>query len=103
MGVALRTDELHIHPHLVGRALHAAFENIGDPELLRDFGKVFGRALEVLRRSARDNLQVADFSEPRENFVLNAFSEIGILFVTAQVFEGQNGDGFLRNRSRSSR
>ena len=38
-------DQLHRDAHLIASFLDAAFENIGDAELLRDLAQVTGRAL----------------------------------------------------------
>ena len=36
MGIGQSVDQLHIHPHLIVRFLHAAFDDVRDAELLRD-------------------------------------------------------------------
>ena len=69
-------NKLHIHTHLVVRFLHAALENVQYPELLRDLGKILGRASKFLRRRARDDFQIGDLGKPREDFILHAFREV---------------------------
>ena len=88
-------DELHVYAYRVATLLHATFENVGDPELPRDLRQIFRRALEVLRRSARDHFQVRYFRQPRQDFILHAFGEIGVIWVAAQVIERQNGNRFI--------
>src|SRR4029453_16921261 len=110
MRIVRDVDELHVHPYLIGRALCAAFQNMRDAELSRDLEQIARRALESLRGSTRDHLQISNFGEARENLLLNALGKIGIGFVFAQIFERQHGDAFAtdsrywcRRRLRSDR
>ena len=64
-------------------------------------GRFSGVLLILLRRSARNHFQVRDLRQPRQDFVLNAFGEISVRLVLAQVLEGQDGDRFLRDRLES--
>ena len=72
--------------------LHAAFEDVGHAELLRDLGQVARLALILLGRSARDHFQVRDLRQPRQDFVLDAAGEILVRLVFAQTRERQHGD-----------
>ena len=92
MRVAHRIDELHIDAHLIVRFLHAAFENVHHPELLRDVAQIRWRALESLGRRARNNLEVCHFRQSGKNFVLHAFSEIGVVGIATEIIERQDRD-----------
>ena len=83
MRVGQGVDELHVHADLVIRLLHASFEDVGDAELLRDLSQIGRRALESLRRCARNHFQLGDLCQPRQNFVLNAFAEVRVLRIAA--------------------
>lgn len=98
MRVGRRVNELHIHPHLIVRLLHAPFENVHHTELLRDLRQIIGRALETLRRGTRDHFQIGHFGQAREDFILHAFGEIGVLRVATEIIEWQHRDRFLRDR-----
>src|SRR5262245_10397939 len=92
MGIGLRVNQLNIHPHLIGRFLDAALEDVRYAKLLRDLAKIPGFALIALRRSARNYFQICDTSEACQDLVLDAVSEIAIGWVWAEVFKRQNGD-----------
>ena len=83
MRVVERIDELHVYPHLVIRFLHAALHDMHHAKLLRDFTQIGRRALEPLRRCARDDFQIRHLCQPGQNFILHAFGEVGIRFVVA--------------------
>ena len=76
-------DQLHVDVHQLAGLLHAAFENIRDAELLRDFRQVSGLALILLSRGARNHLQRTDLRESGEDFVLNAGRKERVRFVLA--------------------
>ncbi len=88
-------DHLHIHVHGVGDFLHAAFDDIGDAELLTDFAQVVRRAFVLLGRGAGDDFEIGDLRKAGENFVLNPFGEVTVGFLVAEIFERQNGDRFV--------
>ena len=96
-------DHLHIHVHGVGDFLHAAFDDIGDAELLADLAQIVRRAFVLLGRRSGDHLQVGYLREAGEDFVLNSFREIGVLLFIAEVFEGQDSDRLLRDDRRCRR
>ena len=56
--------------------------------------KIVRRTLEMLRRGARDDFQVGDLRQARQDFVLHAFGEISVRLVLAQILERQNRDRF---------
>jgi hypothetical protein len=95
MRVAARIEELHIYPHFVSSLLHAAFENCGHAEFAGHCLQVFRFALILHCRRTRDDLQVADAGEFGQDLALNAVGEIGIVWVTAQIFERQDRDALV--------
>ena len=94
MRVVRGVDQLHIHAHLVVGFLHAAFENIGDTQLLRDGSEVIRCTFILLRGSARNDFQVRDFGQSSQNFVLHALGKKGIPLFFAKIVERQNRDRF---------
>ena len=73
---------------------------MGHAQLLRDLGKIVRRAFEMLRRSARDHFQVGDFGQPREDFILHAFTKVSVVRIAAQIVERQDGDRFVGHGGR---
>ena len=65
-----------------------------DAELLRDIGQIFRRAFEFLRRGPRDDFQVGDLGQPRQNFVLHAFGEKRVVGIATEIVEWQDRDRF---------
>ena len=102
MRVGHRVDQLHIDAHLIVRFLHAAFEDMHDSELFRDLRQVVGRALEALRRGARDDFQVGYLGETCQDFLLHAFGEISVVGVATEIIERQHRDRFCRQFRLSS-
>ena len=98
MLVACRVDQLHVDAHRVAGFLHAAFENVRHAELLPISRQIFRAGSCMRGRSARDDFQRADLGQPSQDFVLDAFGEIGVVLVAAQVFERQHRDRFFRDR-----
>ena len=87
MRVGHGIDQLHIHPDLIIRLLNAAFENIHDAKLLCDVTQIFRRAFEMLRRGARNYFKIGYFGEPCQYFILDAFSEEGVVGIAAEIVE----------------
>ena len=88
MPVSACIDELRVHSHFPAGALHAAFEQMSDAELLADLRQVALRATFILHdRSAADHFQVRDLRQVGQDFILHAVCEIGVLLVIAQVVE----------------
>src|SRR6266536_86042 len=105
MRVDARVQQLNVYPHFVSSLLHAAFQHSGDAEFASHCLRVFWRAFVFGCRFSRDNLQVADSSELRQDLILNAVGEVGIVWVTAQIVEWENRDAFpqrCRNCRRNS-
>ena len=92
MGIGLGVNQLDIDPHLIGRFLHTTFKNICYAELLRDLAEIARFALIALRGSARNDFQIRDASQPRQDLLLNAVGEIGVIWIAAQIFEWKDCD-----------
>jgi len=60
MGIIDRFDQLHVHADGVAALLHTSFQDVSDAKLAGDLAQVFRRAFVMLRRCARDDLQVGD-------------------------------------------
>src|SRR5947199_10232994 len=99
MRVVARVDQLCVYAHLAAGALHASFKQVRDAKLLRDLAQITRCRVFVLRYTGTtDHFQVRDLGEIGQDFVLNAFSEISVVRVAAQIIERQNGDGFISAR-----
>ena len=46
----------------------------------------------MLCGSARNHFEIADLGQTRQDFILNSLGKISVLFVAAEIFEGQDGD-----------
>ena len=74
------------------------------PSCLAISGRIVRRALVMLRRRARDDFQIGDLRQARQDFVLDAVGEIGVGFVFAPVIEWKHGNAFFgRSQRRSAR
>jgi len=61
---------------------------MSNAQLLPDLARVARiSALIKIRRGATDNLKVGDPRKVRDNFVLNASCEIGVLLVVAEIIK----------------
>src|SRR5437870_9893662 len=100
MPVNLRVDQLHVDSNFVASSLYCSFQDGGNTELLGNRLQIVRLTLIFRRRGTRDDLEITHCRQFRENFVLNAFSKVGVGLVVAQVLEWQNRDAFLRGYSR---
>src|SRR5437868_15034449 len=89
---SLRVNQVNIDPDLIACFLHATLEDVHYAKLLRDLSKIARFALILLRRSAGNHLQIRDFSQTRQHFLLDAVSEISVLWIAAQVLKRQDRD-----------
>jgi len=80
--------------------LHATLNNIRHAKLLRDFAEIARFILLVLRGSARNDFQIRDASKPCQDLLLNAISEIGVIWIAAQIFKRQNRHARTRHRAK---
>src|SRR4030095_14996232 len=94
MRIAGCLDEVHADADCVASFLNATLKNVCHTKLLRDLGEVARFALLLLRRSARNDFQVRDLRESREDFLLNTIRKISVGFVLAKVCKGQHRDRF---------
>src|SRR5438128_11153541 len=94
MRVGVRFEQLNVYAHSVSSSLHTAFQHGGHAKFAGHCLQVFWRAFVFCCRFSRDNLQIADASELRQNFILNAVGEVSIVWVTTQIVEWENRDAF---------
>src|SRR5206468_4002590 len=92
VGIALGVNQLHIDSHLIRRFLDATLKNVRYSKLPRDVAEIARLALILLGGNGRNDFQVCNASQPRQNFLLNAVREIGVIWIAAQIFKRQNGD-----------
>src|SRR6266487_1327702 len=97
MRIGVGVEQLNVYPHFVSSSLHAAFEHSAHAEFTSHCLQVFRRAFVFGCRFSRDNLQVADASELRQDLILNTVGEVSIVWVTAQIVEWENRDAFLQS------
>src|SRR5439155_3515096 len=100
MRVGQRVDELNVYANLIAGFLYAAFQNVRYAEALCDLAQVFGGAFEMLGRCTRDDFQVGNFGQARQDFILHTFTKVSVIGIATEIVEWQNGDGFVRNCSR---
>src|SRR5215813_3609515 len=98
MRVGLGVNQLHIDPQLIGCFLNAALENVRYAKLLRDLGNIVRFAVIALRGSARNYFQIRDASQARQDFILDALGEIGVVWIVTQVVKRKNGDSVCYHR-----
>ena len=97
MRIGTCIDQLHVHPNFVASLLHATFEHSGDAKLASYGLQVFWFAFVFRYGRARDNLEVTDASELRQDFVLNTVGEVRVCFFFAQIFKRQHGNALVGN------
>jgi hypothetical protein len=83
---------VNIDPHLIACFLDATLKDVRYAKLLRDLSKIARFTLILLRRSARNYFQIRDFSQTRQDFLLDAVSEISVLWIAAQILKRQDRD-----------
>src|SRR5215470_4792774 len=88
----LHVNQADIDPYLIACLLDATLKDVRYAKLLRDLGKIARLALILLRGSARNHFQIRDFSQTRQDFLLDAISEISVLWIAAQILKGQDRD-----------
>ena len=59
MHISGGVNELNVDPHLIACLLHAALEDMGDAELLRDLSQISRVAFKTLGRRAKSLLRSA--------------------------------------------
>ena len=91
MGVTGSIDQLDRDANPIGGFLHAAFQYAGTPSLC-DLRQIVRRAFVALRRHARNHFQIRESWPAESGSLLNAFAEVSILRIAAQIFKRQYGD-----------
>src|SRR3546814_11002007 len=91
---------LHRNQDVVADLLHAAFDDMRHAQFPRDLLQVFRVARVLLRRGARDYLQVTDVGQPGQDQVLHAGDEVLVVRVAGEGFERQPGYRLGRGRRR---
>src|SRR5262245_14691232 len=96
MFVVVRVDQLHAHSHTIANATNTAFQKRAHSERFADFaGVAYTVAAIGHDRHARDDFQIADLREIRQDVVLYAIGEISVFLFIAQILKRQNGDGLV--------
>src|SRR5689334_3129279 len=95
MLVGICVDQLDVDPNPVPGPAHAALENRPNPESFSNLTHV--RSFSTIRhdRGAGDDLEVTDFGQISQDVILNAVSEIGVLFLVAKIFKWQYRNRFV--------
>ncbi len=96
--VGARLDELCVDSEPIADSLNTAFQEMSNAKLLAYLTRV-ARIFTFIkvRRSATDNFQVGNSCQVRQNFILHAGREVGILLVVAEILEWQHCDALLGN------
>ena len=69
------------------------------PKLLADLAQIARHSALVLQYGcAPDHLQICDPGQVRQNFVLHAIGEKGVIRVAAQIFKRKHCDAFFGHR-----
>src|ERR1051326_8645283 len=103
MSISCRSYELDIDANLLAGLLDASFQYIRDAKLLGDLRKIRGPALKLLRGCARNYFEIGELRQARQNFILDAFSKVGVRLVVAKIFKWQNCNAFFRDRRTGTR
>src|SRR5438045_3635227 len=81
MRIGIRLDQLDVDVDSVTRFLNTALKDICDPQFTSNLAKIVRRTLITCGGGARNNPESANPRECSNDFVLNALSEKGVLFV----------------------
>jgi hypothetical protein len=74
-----------------------------DPECLADLAQISHPFFILPHRRATDHFQVGYLRQARQNIIVHAIGEIGVLRIVAQVFEWQHRNTFRRDRFHATR
>ena len=83
MRAGLHVNQVNIDPHLIACFLDATLKDVRYAKLLCDFSEIARFALISLRRSARNDFQIRDLGETRQDFFLDAIGEISVIRIAA--------------------
>jgi hypothetical protein len=94
VSVGGRVDELYVDAYAVAGSLHAAFKNAPHAELLGDLLQTQVTVAETLDGCARNDPESTHLRQLRQDVVVDAVDEEGVIGLAAAVLEGQHGDGW---------
>ncbi len=95
--IRLCIKQLHSDAHSVPDPVYRPFNELGDAQLRRDARQRLRRASESQRGCLGRDLQPTDTRQSPNQRVLHSGDEIGLLGITREIFERQNGDRIGRN------
>src|SRR5437016_13978765 len=99
MNILSRVEQLRADAHAVARALHLAFDDVGNAKLVRDLAKITCSAALVLHHACpADDFQLGHLRQISENLILHTIREIGVLLLLAQILKRQHSDAFVWRR-----
>ena len=92
---------MHVDHYPITFPPNAALEDIRYTECFADLAQVLlGDIAKLHHRRTADDPEVFDLCQAGEDVVLNAVREKCVVFVRAEVLEGQYRDGFLQYKRR---
>jgi hypothetical protein len=106
-------DQLRVHPHFIGGALHAAFDDMRHAQLLADLPQIARCTAFVLHhRHPTNHFEIRDLCEVGQDLVLTPSAEQGIAFSSLRFSNGRTamlfsmavageGAGPLRKKERA--
>ena len=104
MLVVIRVDQLHVDSDAIAHPTHTAFQQRANAQRFAYFAGVARRVAPIRHDGhARDNFQITDLGKIRQDIVLHAVGEIGVLFFVAQVLKGQDGNRLVDLARRRAR
>ena len=93
MLVVVRINQLHAYSDAIASSPDAAFQKRRNAERFANFpGVAYAIAPIGHDRHARDHFQITNFREIRQDVVLYAVGEIGVLLFIAQILKRQHCD-----------
>ena len=92
-------DQTHIEHDAIRGTTDAALKDMRDPERLSDLPQfpAHSRAPIDHDRRARDDSKFFDLPQTRQDIVLNAIGEEGVILFCAHIFERKDGDALFRD------
>ncbi len=88
--------QFHHHPHLIGFALDAAVQEVGDVQRLADGFRDFVAVAIVRRRVPGNHRERGILAERVGEFLGDAVAEVALLGIATEVGEGQHHQGVFR-------
>ena len=96
MGVRRGFNQLDVDSDRVTAFLDGTFQDVGDPELTCDLRKILRRAFVMLRRRPRNDFEIGNLSQARQDLVLDTIGEVSVSLFFAAIFKWQHRDAFFR-------